>query len=107
MKIKNLIKLKSFSSVSLEKSTKNLLKLTSDLDNCKVSFFKNKTKKYKFTLLRSPHVHKKARDQFEQCTFKNTFIVETSIENAEKFLNELKNTLLHNVEYNIKLIKKV
>ena len=107
MKIKNLIKLKSFSSVSLDKSIKNLLKLTSDLDNCKVLSFKNKTKKYKFTLLRSPHVHKKARDQFEQCTFSSTFILETSIENTEKFLSNLKNTLLNNVEYNLQFLKKV
>lgn len=46
----------------------------------------NKTKK--ITLLKSPHVNKKAREQFETCIFKKVIIIniEKKIENILKFL---------------------
>jgi ribosomal protein S10 len=36
-------------------------------------------KKKKITLLKSPHVNKKAREQFEVCSYKTTLIIESRI----------------------------
>ncbi|MDH3004723.1 MAG: 30S ribosomal protein S10 [Candidatus Shikimatogenerans sp. JK-2022] len=59
------IKLKSYDYILLEKSIKNIIK------NIKYTGVKINgpiplpTKKKKFTVLKSPHVHKKSREQFE------------------------------------------
>jgi small subunit ribosomal protein S10 len=44
------------------------------------SFIKLPKKTKKLTLLKSPHVHKKAREQFEQNIYKNLITIKTECE---------------------------
>ncbi|WGH26108.1 MAG: 30S ribosomal protein S10 [Candidatus Shikimatogenerans bostrichidophilus] len=59
------IKLKSYDYLLLDKSIKKIIK-TILLTGVKINGpIPLPTKKKKFTVLRSPHVHKKSREQFE------------------------------------------
>jgi small subunit ribosomal protein S10 len=66
----------------------NFLKNTLKNYGIKFSFISNPIKKKKITLLKSPHVHKKAREQFELRIHKQTFFIKKviSIQHFNKIL---------------------
>lgn len=64
------IKLKSYDHNLVDKSAQKIVqavKATSAVVNGPIPL---PTEKEKFTVLRSPHVNKKAREQFQLCTYK-------------------------------------
>ena len=74
MQIINIIKLRSFNSKSLDKANQSIISKANKFDLTNISKVNLKKKKKKFTLLKSPHVHKKAREQFELCVYKSVII---------------------------------
>lgn len=58
------------------------------------SLFSIPTKKKKITLLKSPHVHKKAREQFELNTYKKTIHIKNF-----KNVNHLNNFILNKPKF--------
>ncbi|WGH25199.1 MAG: 30S ribosomal protein S10 [Candidatus Shikimatogenerans bostrichidophilus] len=62
------IKLKSYDYILLDKSIKNIIKSIKSTGVTINGPIPLPTKKKKFTVLKSPHVHKKSREQFELST---------------------------------------
>lgn len=60
----------------------------------------------KINVLKSPHVNKKARDQFE-IRFYNRLIILSSFNHNENFLLALKNLLKEDISFKISLEKNV
>lgn len=60
---------------------KILLKRIFNNLNCSYSNFNLPTTKRRITLNKSPHVYKKAREQFEIFTFRSVFLFDTSLTN--------------------------
>ena len=62
-------------------------------------------KQEKFTVLRSPHVDKKARDQFERKTHRRLLIIQINkkdVANVERIISSLKNLAVGvSVEYEV------
>ena len=100
MIVKSKIKFKSFNIYKLEEIIKNLHNIGTDNDlNPKIVSL-NKSKK-RFTILKGPHVHKKARDQYELTTHSKILFINGSIKNVEKFLANLEQHLIEDVTYSI------
>ncbi len=59
------IKLKSFNSRILDKSKKKIFQICSVIGIAKVSYLRLPVDLKKVTILRSPHIDKKSREQFE------------------------------------------
>jgi len=59
------IKLKSFNSLILDKSKKKIFQICSVIGIAKVSYLRLPVDRKKVTILRSPHIDKKSREQFE------------------------------------------
>ena len=80
MKIKHQLRIKS-----LNKDSLNLYKsfLKKSLKNININFkiFNLPTKKQRVTLLKSPHVNKSAREQFEIKYYTTTLEINSNIEN--------------------------
>jgi small subunit ribosomal protein S10 len=64
------IKLKSYDHSLVDKSSEKIVKAVKSTGAVVVGPIPLPTKKEKFTVLKSPHVNKKARDQFQICTYK-------------------------------------
>jgi small subunit ribosomal protein S10 len=100
MKIKSTIKLKSFNVHKLEQIVVELKKYaeTKSLTQSSVNL---PTKKKRITVLKGPHVHKKARDQFELQNFTKVLIVEGTNDKIKEFLQTLENKMLDDLTYMI------
>ena len=64
------IKLKSFDHTLVDKSAEKIVKAVKATGAIVSGPIPLPTKIEKFTVLRSPHVNKKAREQFQLCTYK-------------------------------------
>jgi len=64
------IKLKSYDHSLVDKSSEKIVKAVKSTGAVVVGPIPLPTKKEKFTVLKSPHVNKKAREQFQLCTYK-------------------------------------
>jgi small subunit ribosomal protein S10 len=64
------IKLKSYDHSLVDKSSETIVKAVKATGAVVVGPIPLPTKKEKFTVLKSPHVNKKARDQYQLCTYK-------------------------------------
>ncbi|MFM6947658.1 30S ribosomal protein S10 [Aquirufa sp. ROCK2-A2] len=64
------IKLKSFDHTLVDKSAEKIVKAVKATGAVVSGPVPLPTKIEKFTVLRSPHVNKKAREQFQLCTYK-------------------------------------
>jgi small subunit ribosomal protein S10 len=64
------IKLKSYDHSLVDKSSEKIVKAVKSTGAIVVGPIPLPTKKEKFTVLKSPHVNKKARDQYQICTYK-------------------------------------
>ncbi|UBM60552.1 30S ribosomal protein S10 [Marinilongibacter aquaticus] len=64
------IKLKSFDHNLLDNSAEKIVKAVKSTGAVVSGPIPLPTKKEKFTVLRSPHVSKKSREQFQLCTYK-------------------------------------
>jgi small subunit ribosomal protein S10 len=64
------IKLKSYDHSLVDKSSEKIVKAVKTTGAIVVGPIPLPTKKEKFTVLSSPHVNKKARDQYQLCTYK-------------------------------------
>ncbi|MCZ2479940.1 30S ribosomal protein S10 [Aquirufa nivalisilvae] len=64
------IKLKSFDHSLVDKSAEKIVKAVKATGAVVSGPIPLPTKVEKFTVLRSPHVNKKAREQFQLCTYK-------------------------------------
>ena len=64
------IKLKSFDHALVDKSAEKIVKAVIATGAVVSGPIPLPTKVEKFTVLRSPHVNKKAREQFQLCTYK-------------------------------------
>ena len=64
------IKLKSYDHSLVDKSSEKIVKEVKATGAIVVGPIPLPTKKEKFTVLKSPHVNKKARDQYQLCTYK-------------------------------------
>jgi ribosomal protein S10 len=96
---------KSFESRSLKKALEKAGKITgthfSKSNPCAFGLQKNIKR---WTLLRSPHVHKKSREQFEMVTYKAVLRTSWQSENEMKvFLLALKNLEIYGVQISIKM----
>lgn len=84
--VKVYIKLKAFHPVYLDRflilSQKKLKQL--NLFQNKIVFLPRKVER--FTVLRSPHVDKKARDQFERVTYQRLLVFEFRINAVDSYL---------------------
>ena len=105
MTIQSVIKFKSFNAYKLNKTVIDLKKeaLSNELNPKLVSLPK---KKKRVTILRSPHVHKKAREQFEKRVFQIVVILKSDNKSIEQLLKKLKTLYFSNVIFKIQLIKK-
>jgi small subunit ribosomal protein S10 len=64
------IKLKSYDHSLVDKSSEKIVKAVKATGAVVVGPIPLPTKKEKSTVLKSPHVNKKARDQYQLCTYK-------------------------------------
>ncbi len=64
------IKLKSYDHSLVDKSSEKIVKAVKATGAVVVGPIPLPTKKEKFTVLKSPHVNKKAGDQYQLCTYK-------------------------------------
>ena len=64
------INLKSYDHSLVDKSSEKIVKAVKATGAVVVGPIPLPTKKEKFTVLKSPHVNKKARDQYQLCTYK-------------------------------------
>ena len=64
------IKLKSYDHSLVDKSSEKIVKAVKSTGAVVVGPIPLPTKKDKYTVLKSPHVNKKAREQFQLCTYK-------------------------------------
>lgn len=98
------INLKSFDYYFLEKSVKKIEKISFFLlrKHPKIIYLPKNIKRY--TLLRSPHIDKKSREQFQSNTYKlQIFIDIKEYSNFSIFLFLLKHTIFPGIEMQISL----
>ncbi|MDI9861438.1 MULTISPECIES: 30S ribosomal protein S10 [Bacteroidota] len=72
------IKLKSFDHTLVDKSAEKIVKAVKATGAVVSGPIPLPTKVEKFTVLRSPHVNKKAREQFQLCTYKRLIDIYSS-----------------------------
>ncbi|AFM05391.1 SSU ribosomal protein S10P [Bernardetia litoralis DSM 6794] len=72
------IKLKSYDHNLVDKSAEKIVKAVKNTGAIVSGPIPLPTKKEKFTVLSSPHVNKKARDQFQLCTYKRLIDIHSS-----------------------------
>lgn len=69
------IKLKSYDHNLIDKSTEKIIKAVKSTGAVILGPIPLPTKKTKYTVLRSPHVDKKSREQFEICSHKRLIYI--------------------------------
>ena len=107
--IKVCIKLKSFHPIYLDRFLvlcQEKLK-QADIIQKQIVFLPKKIER--FTVLRSPHVDKKARDQFERVTYKRLIVFNFNLNESESYLKLYKilkflSTLAVGVDFELKYI---
>lgn len=104
MNIKTEIKFKSFNITKLSQIIEELKTLTHNLE-LKPVIISLKTRKKKITILKSPHVHKKARDQYESIIYQKVFTIESSIVKTKNFLNTITDQLNADISCHISFRK--
>ena len=72
------IKLKSFDHTLVDKSAEKIVKAVKATGAVVSGPIPLPTKIEKFTVLRSPHVNKKAREQFQLCSYKRLIDIHSS-----------------------------
>jgi len=72
------IKLKSYDHNLLDKSAEKIVKAVKSTGAVVSGPIPLPTRKEIFTVLRSPHVNKKAREQFQLCTYKRLIDIHSS-----------------------------
>ena len=98
------LNIKSFDIIRLEKLSNLILAGTNDI-NIKGPF-RLPVKIKKVTVLKSPHVHKKAREQFEIRTHHRLFTIKSLHANTIlQFLNNLQNQLPIGIQLKTKKIE--
>ncbi len=102
------IRLKSFESKLLLGALKEIDELSNNhVENIEKSCFVFPTRRKDFTVLRSPHVHKKSREQFHLEKHKALYVLHF-VENDEAIINKwisyLKTIKLLGVQIHITLI---
>lgn len=104
MNIKSTLKFKSFNAYKLNKIILELKKYAEKkLLNQKIISLPNNKKK--FTILKGPHVHKKARDQFELKNHTKILQIEGTSQNTKEFLKILETEILNDITYLISFKK--
>ena len=104
MKIESTIKFKSFNIYKLNQIIRNLEK-EAKIYNLESTIISLPKKNKKITILRSPHVHKKARDQFEVQNYSKIFKIKGSSNNIKNFINKLTYNSIEDINYIIDLKK--
>ena len=100
------ITLKAFERSLLEKSILQIYKIAQSLEMITTGVLNSPTKRKKFTVIRSPHIDKNSREQFELKSHKaffNLFLQSTDTKNTHLgrislFLFLLKNSQFYGVE---------
>ena len=97
---KNYKSIKLFSSFFTNKILTEKLKLTTTS-----LFFQNPVKKKIFTVLKSPHVNKKSREQLTTAVYRNVYTFKNASVNNKAFLKAIHmlNELYVNVSITVKL----
>jgi len=95
------IKLKSFDHSLVDKSAEKIVKAVKATGAVVSGPIPLPTKIEKFTVLRSPHVNKKAREQFQLCTYKRLIDIFSSSAKTVDALMKLE--LLSGVDVEIKV----
>lgn len=72
------IKLKSYDHNLVDKSSEKIVKTVRQSGAVVTGPIPLPTQKQKFTVLKSPHVNKKAREQFQVCTYKRLMDIYSS-----------------------------
>jgi small subunit ribosomal protein S10 len=83
------IKLKSYDHNLVDKSSEKIVRAVKATGAVVSGPIPLPTEKEKFTVLRSPHVNKKAREQFELCTHKRLLDIYTSSSRTVDALSKL------------------
>jgi small subunit ribosomal protein S10 len=87
------IKLKSFNHITLESISQTCLMEAKKQNLSNISLTRLPKKVQKFSLIRSPHVHKKSREQFEIIHYKRLIV----LEGCQKILqNIIDQTIVNN-----------
>ncbi|AWN81648.1 MAG: 30S ribosomal protein S10 [Candidatus Cardinium sp.] len=89
MKQKIRIKLKSFDAMLLDKSAKRIVKAVKATKTVVNGPIPLPCKKEVYTVLRSPHIDKKSREQFQLCTHKRLIDIYYSSAKAVDALTKL------------------
>ena len=96
------INLKSFDNYYIKKSLQKIYRINQVLNGKIIYFLGFPTTKKKFTLLRSPHIDKKSREQFELQRKKTCLSISVkNVKTVSLFLFLLKNSELPGVELSI------
>ncbi|WP_339043892.1 30S ribosomal protein S10 [Cardinium endosymbiont of Tipula unca] len=95
------IKLKSFDSILLDKSAESIVKAVKATRTVVNGPIPLPCKKEVYTVLRSPHVNKKSREQFQLCTYKRLIDIYSNSSKAVDALMKLE--LPSGVEVEIKV----
>ena len=72
------IKLKSYDYNLVDRSAEKIVKTVKTTGAVVIGPIPLPTNKKKYTVLRSPHVNKKAREQFELCSYKRLLDIHSS-----------------------------
>lgn len=83
------LNLKSFDMDNLKKTEKYIFSMFNFLNKNQIKYKTNPKKCKKITVLRSPHIDKKSREQFQLVTFKRTLSVSLSDKNTLFFIFEI------------------
>lgn len=106
MIIKTKIKFKSFNAFKLTKIIDVLIRYarTIKLEPSTINF---KKKVKRLTILKSPHVHKKSRDQYELVTSTKTLFFEGTNDQVKNFFEYLENENTESIHYFIHFEKYI
>ncbi|MAJ98411.1 MAG: 30S ribosomal protein S10 [Flavobacteriales bacterium] len=95
------IKLKSYDYNLVDRSAEKIVKTVKTTGAVVIGPIPLPTNKRKYTVLRSPHVNKKAREQFELCSYKRLLDIHSSSSKTVDALMKLE--LPSGVEVEIKV----
>ena len=90
------ITLKSHESESIENAIQEILRNFQGATTILPKIVRFPTKRQLYTVIRSPHVHKKSRDQFQRQTFKASIIFSSLTESG--FIGRLKHLKLRGIQ---------
>lgn len=88
MKTKCNIILKSFNYKNLERISNSCFERVKEEENVKFSLTRLPKRKRKITLIKSPHVHKKSREQFEIITYNRLIVLKGPKERLTKIIQD-------------------